>query len=425
MKIEKSIPFNWKWVTLEDIGIVTSGGTPSTKEPEFWGDEIPWITPSDLSKHNDTYISKGKRNISKIGLEYSSAKLIPKNSILFSSRAPIGYVAIAKNDLATNQGFKNLIISDSINPKYVYYYLSTVKEIAEKMASGTTFLEISATKFKQIPFPLAPTQEQTRIVEKIETVFQEIKSLESVVKKSLNDLNVYLDKVTLNAFSKESNPCQKTTTLNKIGKIVSGGTPKTKVKEFWGDDIKWITPSDLSDHTEKFISEGKRSLSNEGLKKSSAKLLPKNTVLFSSRAPIGYVVIANNDLATNQGFKSIIPNDNINSSYLYYYLKSIKEYANEVASGTTFLELSLTKFKEIPFPLVSIERQIEIVEEIEYAESHESTLKKILNDCLDKCNFIRSKILKNAYEGKITNQSERDTSIQELIELIKIEKETI
>jgi type I restriction enzyme S subunit len=107
-----------------------------------------------------------------VGLEYSSAYLLPANSVVFSSRAPIGYVAITKNELATNQGFKNLILpSELVNPKYVYYYLKTVKELAENMASGTTFLELSATKFRQIPFPLAPIEEQNSIVEKIEELF--------------------------------------------------------------------------------------------------------------------------------------------------------------------------------------------------------------------------------------------------------------
>src|SRR5690606_15054318 len=162
-----------------------------TKEPEFWNGNISWITPADLSDHNEVYISEGKRNISQVGLEYSSAYLLPANSVVFSSRAPIGYVAITKNQLATNQGFKNLILPTKIvNPKYVYYYLKTVKELAENMASGTTFLELSATKFKQIPFPLAPIEEQNSIVEKIDELFSELD-------KSNSDLKIAKTKTLL------------------------------------------------------------------------------------------------------------------------------------------------------------------------------------------------------------------------------------
>jgi type I restriction enzyme S subunit len=169
-----NIPSNWVWTTIEDIGFVVSGGTPSTKDPEFWGEDISWVTPADLSNYSNIFISKGKRSLSKLGLEYSSAVLLPANSVLFSSRAPIGYVAIAKNELATNQGFKNIIPSSYVNPKYIYFYLKTIKDLAEDLASGTTFLEISAAKFKSIQFPLASPQEQDRIVDKIEEIFSEI-----------------------------------------------------------------------------------------------------------------------------------------------------------------------------------------------------------------------------------------------------------
>ena len=107
------LPKNWVLTTIGEIGIVVSGGTPSTRQPDFWGGNIAWITPADLSNYNDKYIQQGQRNITKIGLENSSAKLLPKGSILFSSRAPIGYTVIAKNEIATNQGFKNLILTNS------------------------------------------------------------------------------------------------------------------------------------------------------------------------------------------------------------------------------------------------------------------------------------------------------------------------
>lgn len=124
MNIEKNIklPKNWLLTTIGEIGIIVSGGTPSTQNKNYWGEEIPWITPSDLSKYTKKYISHGNRNISKEGLNNSSAKLLPKGTILFSSRAPIGYTVIAQNELTTNQGFKNLIITESLSSEYVYYY---------------------------------------------------------------------------------------------------------------------------------------------------------------------------------------------------------------------------------------------------------------------------------------------------------------
>ncbi|MFW5727815.1 MAG: restriction endonuclease subunit S, partial [Spirochaetia bacterium] len=136
--------------------------------------------------------------------------------------------------------------------------------------------------------------------------------------------------------------------LKDIGTIVSGGTPKTKIPEYWGGDVAWITPADLSGYKSKYIKRGKKSITQQGLSNSSAKLMPAGSVLFSSRAPVGYTVIAANSLATNQGFKSIVPYSFILSDFLYYYFRSIKSLAESRATGTTFKELSASSFSILP-----------------------------------------------------------------------------
>lgn len=178
------LPEGWVWTTMREIGTIASGGTPSTKEPMNFDGEILWITPADLSGYAGKLISRGRRNLTERGLNSSSAVLLPAGTILFSSRAPVGYVAIASKSLATNQGFKNLILHDGVFNEYVYYYLKASKQLAESFASGTTFLEVSASRFARIPIPLCPTTEQRRIVTRIEELFTKldagVKSLETV-----------------------------------------------------------------------------------------------------------------------------------------------------------------------------------------------------------------------------------------------------
>ncbi|TRU07085.1 MAG: restriction endonuclease subunit S [Microcystis sp. Msp_OC_L_20101000_S702] len=194
------LPLGWKIVQLQDIGKIVSGGTPSTKVAEYWEEEICWISPADLSGYNQKYISKGNKSISKFGLENSSAKLMPKGSILFSSRAPIGYVAIASNSLATNQGFKSIIPNENIFNEYIYYYLKSAKQLAEKHANGTTFKEISAKAFASLSIPLPPLPEQHRIVEKIEELFSELDDGVASLKKALEQLKTYRQAVLKWAF---------------------------------------------------------------------------------------------------------------------------------------------------------------------------------------------------------------------------------
>jgi len=155
---------------MGDVSHIVGGGTPRTADKaNFQGGEIPWITPADLSGYAEKYISHGKRNITQKGLVSSSARLMPKGTVLLSSRAPIGYVAIASNSVCTNQGFKSFVLPDSLDSEYVYYYLMRARSIAIELASGTTFLEISGKRAAKIPLPMAPLPQQHRIVAAIES----------------------------------------------------------------------------------------------------------------------------------------------------------------------------------------------------------------------------------------------------------------
>lgn len=166
------LPEGWKWVRLGDVTQIASGGTPSSKTKEFYDNgNIPWLSPADLSNYNAVYISHGKKMLTPLGLKNSSARLLPSNTVCLSSRAPIGYVVIAQNPLCTNQGFKNFLPSHLYIPRFLYWYLKGSKPLLESYASGTTFLELSATKVARIPFPLPPREEQERIVGHIESLF--------------------------------------------------------------------------------------------------------------------------------------------------------------------------------------------------------------------------------------------------------------
>lgn len=140
----------WKKCKLSDIGNIVGGATPSTKEEEYYGGEIPWLTPKDLSSYHERYITNGERNITEEGLRSCSAQLLPSGSVLFSSRAPIGYVAIAKNPIATNQGFKSVIPNENTDSLFLYYLLKYNKEKIDSMGSGTTFKEVSGATMKNI-----------------------------------------------------------------------------------------------------------------------------------------------------------------------------------------------------------------------------------------------------------------------------------
>jgi len=187
-EIPFEIPENWAWCRLGEIGEIISGGTPSTSNDNYWNGNISWITPADLSNYKEKYISRGKRNISIEGLENSSAKIICKGSVLFSSRAPIGYVVISEKEVTTNQGFKSISPYIENSEHYIYYFLLAEKENISLKASGTTFKELSGTEFGKIFIPLPPLAEQKRIVEKIEELLALVDDLET----NKTDLQSYI-----------------------------------------------------------------------------------------------------------------------------------------------------------------------------------------------------------------------------------------
>jgi len=151
-------------------------------------------------------------------------------------------------------------------------------------------------------------------------------------------------------------------TIGQVSKIVNGGTPKSKVSEFWGGGIHWITPADLGKLTSRDFSSTSRTITKLGLEKSSAKQSPKGSVILSTRAPIGHLAISNVPISTNQGCRTLVPSGLVGSVFLYYYLKSRVRALNDLGTGTTFKELSTKSLSTFPIPIPSLSEQKEIVE---------------------------------------------------------------
>jgi type I restriction enzyme, S subunit len=166
-----NVPESWMWARAADIARIVGGGTPPSKdETNFAEQGIPWITPADLTKYEGTYISRGRRDLSEKGYSLSGAQMLPEGTVLFSSRAPIGYCVISANEISTSQGFKSLVLEADISPEFVRYYLLGSKDYAESLASGTTFLELSGARVADMAVPVAPLPEQRRIVAKIDSL---------------------------------------------------------------------------------------------------------------------------------------------------------------------------------------------------------------------------------------------------------------
>ena len=321
------------------------------------------------------YTGKGSkfRNLDVLVPQISSALLASKTALV---------TTLDENEVAVGSNW--YIVMRSIRgitePNFLYYMATTpwFKELAVKSLEGSTHSQyINLSALMESSFSIPPYDEQYRIAETLSAIDSKIEQNQKVCQVTEKVLNrLFCDWfIEYNFPDEHGAPYRKnggslvtsdlgliptgwkTGNLSDIGNIVAGGTPSKKVDTYYSaDGIAWITPRDLSRLKTKFIQKGAIDITGEGFDNCSASLLPQGTVLFSSRAPIGYIAIAANELTTNQGFRSIIPFPHIGSTFVYYLLLSKIQNITNMASGTTFKEISgqtLKKLK-IVIPDVSV-----------------------------------------------------------------------
>lgn len=324
---------------------IYSGGTPSKRHPEYYfNGNIPWLNTSEVRFNR---ISKTENYITQCGMNNSSAKWVPQNSVIVAMYgATAGRVAISKIPLTTNQACCNLIVdSRKADYRYVYYYLCNEYVRLSSLANGGAQQNLNAGQIKYYPISLPSFDEQCKIADVLDSIDAKIETNQKINDNLELQAQAYFQKL----FVDNANPKWKSGTISDLGLVVGGSTPsKAKAEYYTNSGIAWITPKDLSVNKSKFITHGGNDITELGLKNSSATIMPKGTVLFSSRAPIGYIAIAAGEVTTNQGFKSIVPKTEIGTAFVYFFLKYNLSIIEGMASGSTFKEVSGNTMRNIP-----------------------------------------------------------------------------
>ena len=394
---------NYRICTLADIGEIVSGATPRTNDSDNFGGNIAWLTPADLSGYSEKYISHGARNLTEKGYNSCGTRLMPKGAVLFSSRAPIGYVAIADNPICTNQGFKSIIPNESISSEFLYYQLKYLKKTIQDMGSGTTFKEISAKKFSTIKIIVPSLTEQECIVARIEELFSQLDAGVDTLKKTKAQLAVYRQAVLKEAFEKVQTFVHLGNVVKKVFDGPFGSNLKTadytdhgirvvrleNIKNGWFDDSKksfitlekyetikahTVIPSDLILST--FISE-------------SIKIcqLPSH---------IGYA-------ANKADCVGIRLKPEIEPRFLLYYLSSKQAYNKLIhqVHGATRPRVNTKQIKAILVPFVPKDVQEAIISKIDSRMSVCDSIEQTVDIALQQAEAMRQSILKEAFEGRL------------------------
>jgi len=414
------IPKTWKWAKIDDFCEVFSGQTPKGINNFGKDGEIPYFKVADMNREgNEKYMRKANIYLTKDEVNKLKIKIYDKGTIIFPKRG--GAIATNKKRILIKPSAFDLNIMGIKSPilvEYLYYWISSIN--LASLSDGSNVPQINNRNIKPLYVPIPSLNEQKRIVEKIELIFTNINNSINVLKKVKNNLDIYRKSVLNYSFKLK----EESKKISEYCEIISGSTPKTSLKEYWGGDILWITPKDLSGYNNKYIYKTNRTITKEGYNSCSTIIIPENNVLMSSRAPIGYLVINKKPMCTNQGFKSfkIINHGELNEEFLFYQLKHIIEYVKNSGSGTTFNEISKSKASNILIKVPDIKIQKQIVIDIESNFSIIDKLEETINQLLIKIQLFRISIMQKAFQGKLVQQNPLDESAELLLNRIKNEK---
>jgi type I restriction enzyme S subunit len=414
------IPEHWNVIKLKYvIENFVGGGTPSTGVSDYWADEggIHWVAISDITGSDE--IDDTKRKITVSGLNSKSLTLLPPGTIVYSMYASVGKVSKLLITAATNQAIlglinrENLVLND-----YLKFSLESFEPFIGFLFSSNTQNNISEEKVKNIVIPLTDLNSQAEIIR-----FLSIKSalIDILIFKTEKMIQVLKEKrqaIITHAVTKglDPNVPMKDSGVEWIGEIpehwnvqklkrtfqvLNGSTPRSDNSLYWNGKIIWVTPEDLRLTVSPIIFESSRQITSEGYDSCGTNLVPKGSIIVSTRAPIGYVKIAGVELCTNQGCRSLVKKTKSNEKYFFYYLSCFASVLNSFGQGSTFVELSSENLKMFQATIPPIGEQISITR---FLDSETNKIDGLIAKNLKLIDLLRefkTSLITQAVTGKI------------------------
>jgi type I restriction enzyme S subunit len=408
----RQLPENWKVKTIGSVVTVINGGTPKSEQTEYWNGEIFWITPKDMGKLDNFYVSNTIRKITQLGLERSSAKVIPQNSIILSTRAPIGHLAINQVPMATNQGCRGLIPTSDLDTKLLFYFLKLNIQLLNDLGTGTTFKELSSNSLIKIPVP--PLDEQKRIVgildEAFEGIDQAIRNTEKNLANARELFESYLNKI----FTQKGDDWEE--------KIL--GTLIKTLTDYHANGSYEILKENVSLLDNDGYAYMVRSTDFENNFENPLKYIDKHAYEFLGKSKVygGEIIISK---IGNAGKVYLMPNINrpcslamnlfllrvdqekIQSEYLYFFLQSQhgKAQIAERLNGTATKTIRKDGVRSLKILVAPFTLQQEIVKKLDSILFETQQLETIYRQKLAALNELKQSILQKAFTGQLTSKN--------------------
>lgn len=396
------VPDGWMIKSLAEVcskqisyGIVQTG--------EHQPNGIPCLRVVDLTKVQ-MQPEEMIRTSTEIHQAYQKT-ILEKDEIVMALRGEVGLVRrIDKTLIGANitRGLARISADKKlVAPEFLLWELRSPKFRADLMrrVGGSALQEISLTELRKVQTLVPPLPEQKKIAQILSTWDRAITTTEQLLANSQQQKKALMQQLLTGKrrllddngvrFSGE----WKSTMISKMGKILSGGTPDTNTNEFWGGGINWLTPTDVTSLKSRFVDSTKRTISEAGVRNSSATLLPAGSLMVCTRATIGALAISTSNICTNQGFKNIVPFKDFDVDFIYYMLSYRANELLRKASGSTFLELSKKDFEKIEFPCPLFEEQQKIAAVLSVTDQEIALLQQKLDSLKQEKKALMQQLL--------------------------------
>ena len=399
---DRQLPDGWQWVKLGDVCKIVNGSTPSSTIEEYWNGDIIWITPTDLGKLSSSLITDAARKITKSGYQSCNTEIVPTNSVIISSRAPIGYIGIANIPLCTNQGCKSLVVTEKIDTWFLYFWLKLSIPVLKSIGKGTTFQEISKSQLTIFEIPLPPLSEQKRIAailnEQMEAVEKARKATEAQLEAAKALPAAYLRAVFE---SEEANSWER----RKLGDVCDPTTgiynPKLTPLNFF----KYVDISSI-DNTNKKITDAKTILGKDAPSR-ARKIIYNNDVLVATTRPnlnsVALVDSVFDQQVCSTGFCVLRADKNLDPIYLFKYVQS-QYFVNNLSNlvkGSMYPAVTDSQVREQLIPLPPLPKQKQIASTLTEQMQEVERLKQNLKEQLDTINKLPAVLLRRAFKGEL------------------------
>ena len=389
---------NWEEIQLGKLCKIIGGGTPKTTISNYWGGDYVWLSPTDLPEIGViAEIKDSKKRITKLGLAKSSAKLLPKGTVLYSSRATIGKIGIAKTELTTNQGFTNFICSEKIINTFLAYALKRYTNEITDLSNSTTFKEVSKTSIRNFKIPLPPLPEQKRIVAKLNGLFEKIDQAISLLEENIQHTQALMGSVLDDEFGKLD--CKNFALKDISEKIQYGYTGKTKDK----GEYYYLRITDIQDSQ---VNYNKTPFSDIPDDKVSKYIMNKGDILFArTGATAGKSYLYNDEeksVFASYLIRVVVNQKTLSPFYLKWYFQS-DDYWNQIFGnivGAAQPNFNGKKLGELNIPVPNLQIQNSCAEKFEKYDKVIRASKESQTNKLDYLKALKSSLLDQAFKGE-------------------------